>query len=117
MGRSARNSLGDRIEECDIGRDEGRGDTFVVVDDGYIYTRTLAYAAVARIRQTLIVLLDHTQVELRVRGRKRGEARSRVVGRVVVHHDTLPLLGRRILLHDRFERVDQPRGTVVGGYQ
>ena len=40
---------------------------------------------------------------------------QRVILRIVVHDDTLPLCGREILPHDRPERFDERCGAVVSG--
>ena len=46
---------------------------------------------------------------------ERFEPGERVVLRIVVHDDALPLCGRKILPHDRPERFDERCGTVVSG--
>lgn len=46
---------------------------------------------------------------------ERFEPGQRVILRIVVHDDTLPLCGREILPHDRPERFDERCGAVVSG--
>ena len=51
-------------------------------------------------------------------GMRRGkgrETRLGVVRGVVAHHHALPLVARKILPHDGFERRNELCGTVVGG--
>ena len=48
------------------------------------------------------------------RGKGR-ETRLGVVRGVVAHHHALPLVARKILPHDGFERRNELCGTVVGG--
>ena len=39
-----------------------------------------------------------------------------VIGRVIVDHNTLPLISRSILLDERLEGLQEHRGAVVGRY-
>ena len=106
---------GMRIEEVGIGAQEIGVHPLVVVDEGHKRGRRLTQAPVAGIGDPRAGFADHTQPHAGMCGPKRGETLSRIVRRIVVYDDTLPLFRRKRLPHNRFERRKQRHGTVVGG--
>jgi len=58
---------------------------------------------------------DEPQAAPGMRRGKGRETRLGVVRGVVAHHHALPLVARKILPHDGFERRNELCGTVVGG--
>ncbi len=103
------------VEKADVGRDEPGVDALVVVDDGQVFAPRGRDAAVARMGKPLVRLAHHAQRKGRVARREVGEARLRIVLRVVVHHHALPQRERRVLRHDGLQRLQQRTRTVVGG--
>ena len=90
-----------RIEEVGIGAQEIGVYPFVVVDEGHERCCRLTQAPVAGIGDPGAGFADHAQPHAGVRGPKCGKTLPRIVRRIVVHNDTLPLFRRKRLPHHR----------------
>ena len=106
---------GTGFEEFEIGAQKPLVDPFVVVDEGHQRRLRLPQSAVAGVRHPRSLLRDEPQAAPGMRRGKGRETRLGVVRGVVAHHHALPLVARKILSHDGFERRNELCGTVVGG--
>ena len=112
---SGRCSVGVGVEEGDVRRDELFVDAFVVVDDGDVFAPAFVDTPVAGMGEPLPGFGYDPKVDCGMFCCERFEPGQRVILRIVVHDDALPLCGREILPHDRPERFDERCGAVVSG--
>ena len=96
-----------RRRKGDVRRDELFVDAFVVVDDGDVFAPAFVDTPVAGMGEPLPGFGHDPQVDCGMFCCERFEPGERVVLRIVVHDDALPLCGRKILPHDRPERFDE----------
>ncbi len=113
-GASGRIRLGVGVEKRDIGAEEAPDDGLVVVNEDKQRRSRLRNAPIPGMGETLLRLVDHSECS-GMTPDKLLETCTCVVRRVVVHHNTLPLRRRQILLRDGFERPNEFGGPIVGG--
>lgn len=102
-----------RIEKVDVGPHVPGIDPLVVVDDRHDGCRGLGHTAVAGGRDPGTEFVDKAEP---ARGVHRGEGLEtcrRIVRRVVVHDNALPLRSGQILPHDGLQGHKKLRRTIV----